>query len=69
VAPRLPFPLTSFFATGQAWGRVTVDSTGIELAVDGGCLDLARVRVTVEGTVHDLSLPPLAAGTTHRQPF
>jgi len=53
----------------RSWGRVAIDAEGIELTVLHGCLDLAALRVTVGGRVHDLALPVLAAGATHRQPL
>ena len=61
-APVLALPYRSIFSTGRAWGRVAIDAAGIRLFVDGGCLELDRLLVTIAGSTHELHPPPVPAG-------
>jgi uncharacterized protein (DUF608 family) len=44
-APAVPGPFQCFFSTGTGWGRVSVDGTGLELALDYGVLRLRSLRL------------------------
>ena len=69
LAPAMPLPFQSFFSTGRAWGRVALERSGVTIHVAGGCLELDRLLVTVDGTTHDLAPPPVAAGDTVHLPL
>src|SRR5690606_20167907 len=45
-APRLGGSFSSFFSTGSAWGRVSIDADGAELFVDHGRLTLDSFAVS-----------------------
>ena len=62
--PILALPFRSFFSTGRAWGRVAIERSGITIDVDGGCLELDRLLVTVDDTTHELTPPPVATGAS-----
>lgn len=44
-SPAVTGDLTSFFSTGSGWGRVTIDSLGATITVDGGTIGIDRLAV------------------------
>lgn len=61
-APALPGPFRAPFSTGTAWGRVSIDTEGIDLVVLGGRLDIRRLEVTLNGTTHVITTQAVASG-------